>query len=194
VDIQDATQNLQKDIETISTNKEIEKTEKLIQKLQSDVSQRNKQFEEEKEKLKEIYLNDLKKLNEIYEIDIKEFEETNLKFKETIGGLKEMKNRLKSANILDLLKMRNEYDAISDEIIGEIYSFKNNSNPEMGNSKKSTLQLISSFKSEKLKNVVCGGYHTIIMTGKYLIHLNLRKWNLFFWLQFLRPIGPWEHN
>jgi flagellar biosynthesis GTPase FlhF len=167
VDIQDATQNLQKEIETISTNKEIEKTEKSIQKLHSDVSQRNKQFEEEKEKLKEIYLKDLKKLNEIYERDINEFEETKLKFEETLGALKNMKDKLKSANILDLLKMRNEHDAVSDEIIGEIYSFKNNSNPEMGNSKKSTLQLISSFKSEKLKNVVCGGYHTIILTGKH---------------------------
>jgi alpha-tubulin suppressor-like RCC1 family protein len=51
-----------------------------------------------------------------------------------------------------------------------VYSFGNNSYGQLGlgnTTNQTTPQLISTLKNEKIKNVVCGYYHSIIITGKF---------------------------
>jgi alpha-tubulin suppressor-like RCC1 family protein len=54
-----------------------------------------------------------------------------------------------------------------------VYSFGRNHEGQLGlgnTTNQTTPQLISTLKNEKIKNVVCGGEHSIIITGKFKFH------------------------
>jgi alpha-tubulin suppressor-like RCC1 family protein len=59
------------------------------------------------------------------------------------------------------------------EIENGVYTFGSNNCGQLGlenTTKQTTPQLISTLKNEKIKNVVCGGQHSMIITGKFKFH------------------------
>jgi alpha-tubulin suppressor-like RCC1 family protein len=148
--IKEAIQILQKEIES-STEEKIKTIEEFIERINVDISKRNKQYEEESKKLKGDYMKDLDNLGD-----------SQLNLKENLNMLKELKVNLKSSNIFNLLKIKNEIN------FGETYSFGFNYGGQLGlgnTTDQSTPQMIPFFKTEKIKNVSCGDHHTIITTG-----------------------------
>jgi hypothetical protein len=157
LEINEATQKLQKEMESFFTNENIKIIEESIEKVNVEISERNEKYEK-----------DLKKLKEDYIQDLNVFEDSKLKWKENLNMLKELKLNLKSSNILTLLKIKNEikFDTVhKEEYFKEIYSFGNNSDGQLGlgNTTDQSIPQLISLKNEKIKNVSCGERHTIFV-------------------------------
>jgi hypothetical protein len=157
LEIKEATHRLQKEMESFSSDEKIKKIEESIEKINLDISIRNEKYEEDLKILKENYMKDLDELGD-----------SKLKLKENLSMLEELKVNLKSSNILVLLKVKNEFNFDFEEYFKKIYSFGYNNCGQLGlgnTTNQNTPQLISFLKNEKIKNVSCGGYHTIVTTG-----------------------------
>jgi DNA repair exonuclease SbcCD ATPase subunit len=163
LDINEATKRIQKEIMSFSTKEEIKIIEESIEKINKEISKRNEKFEKDLENLKEDHMKDLDVLGD-----------SKLKLQENLNTLEEFERKLKSSNILTLLKMKKDFNFVSQEIsefLGgkEIYSFGLNSKGQLGlgnTINQNIPQLISFFKNEKIKNIACGGSHAIIQTGE----------------------------
>jgi hypothetical protein len=159
LDIKEATQKLQQEMESFSAEEKIKSIEESIEKINVDISKRDQKYEQDSKKLKEDYIMDLDTLDN-----------SKLKLKENFNTLMNFKENKKSSNILLLLQLKDEFDIVSEEIIKEIYSFGWNNCGQLGLGNtidQTTPQLISALKNEKIKNVVCGYQHSIIITGKF---------------------------
>jgi alpha-tubulin suppressor-like RCC1 family protein len=135
-------------MESISFDDEIKNVEQSIEEI-------NEKFEKE-----------LKELKNEFQKDLIVFDDPKCKMKEKLNRLKEVKGNLKTSNILDLLKMKNELKV--GEFFKQVYSFGDNSKGQLGlgnTTNQNIPQLVTSMKNEKIKNVVCGYYYTIITTG-----------------------------
>jgi alpha-tubulin suppressor-like RCC1 family protein len=157
LEIQEATEKIKREMESISFDDEIKNVEESIEEINENISKRNEKFEKE-----------LKELKNEFQKDLIVFDDSKCKMKEKLNRLKEVKGNLKTSNILDLLKMKNELEVEVGEFFKQVYSFGDNSEGQLGlgnTTNQNIPQLITLMKNEKIKNVVCGGYHTIITTG-----------------------------
>jgi hypothetical protein len=160
LDIKEATQKLQQEMENFSAEEKIKSIEESIEKINVDISKRDQKYELDSKKLKEDYIMDLDTLDN-----------SKLKLKENFNTLMNFKENKKSSNILLLLQLKDEFDIVSEEIIKEIYSFGWNNCGQLGSGNttdQTTPQLISTLKNKKIKNVVCGNHYSIIITGKLI--------------------------
>jgi hypothetical protein len=97
IEINEATQKIQKELESFSPEKKIKFIEESIEKINVDMSKRNENYEL-----------DLKQLKEGYIMDMNSLDKSKLKLKEDMNVLKEFKKKSKSSNILHLLQLKNE--------------------------------------------------------------------------------------
>jgi hypothetical protein len=104
VSIEQATQRVKNEIDSFATNKKINKLEESINENCEKIS-----------KLKDQYEKDLMNLKNIFIKNLNDLEYSNSKFKETLIGLKEMKESLNSTGLLNLLDLKNKYTVMNVE-------------------------------------------------------------------------------
>jgi hypothetical protein len=161
-ELYEATETIQDEMEALFSDEEITKAEDSIEEIIDNISKRNNKHQMTLEQLK-------------YQlsIDLSVFEELKLEKKEklnTLNTLKEMKEKLKNSNILELLKIKDEFKLETSESYKEVYSFGRNDHGSLGHGDtedKKKPKLIQFFKDKKIKNIASGGEHTIVTTGNF---------------------------